>query len=156
MRSLVLDNYIDKVVVLLKDEVKERRRQLLEERKGSVIISRSVIQSNISFSLQMANSSYFKYDCWYINKRFEWHYRQAKMQIFRTLPTLFFSAEQEQYDREKESGRQQNAAPPRIRPNADGAFPLRHYLTQVSFSFRFRFSLVFPKLARVKFRNVIN
>ena len=68
VRSLVLDNYIDKVVVLLKDEVKERRRQLLEERKGSVIISRSVIQSNISFSLQMANNSYFKYDCWYIKK----------------------------------------------------------------------------------------
>ena len=34
MRSLVLDNYIDKVVVLLKDEVKERRKQLVQERKG--------------------------------------------------------------------------------------------------------------------------
>ena len=78
------------------------------------------------------------------------------MQIFRTLPTLFFSAEQEQYDKDKEAGRQQNAARPRNRPNADGAFPLRHYLTQVSFLFRFRFSLVFAKLARVKFINLIN
>ena len=51
VRSLVLDNYIDKVVVLLKDEVKERRRQLLEERKGSVIISMSVLQSNITVFL---------------------------------------------------------------------------------------------------------
>lgn len=34
VRSLVLDNYIDKVVELLKDEVKERRKELVLERKG--------------------------------------------------------------------------------------------------------------------------
>lgn len=37
VRSLVLDNYIDKAVEVLSDEVKERRRQVVEERKGILL-----------------------------------------------------------------------------------------------------------------------
>ena len=40
MHSIVLDNYIDRMVEKLTDEMKERRQNLIAERKGSSLLSR--------------------------------------------------------------------------------------------------------------------
>jgi hypothetical protein len=37
MHSIVLDNYIDRMVEQLSEEMKERRTQLIAERKGKVV-----------------------------------------------------------------------------------------------------------------------
>jgi hypothetical protein len=38
MRAISLDNYIDAMVEHLSDELKERRKQLVESRKGNTIV----------------------------------------------------------------------------------------------------------------------
>lgn len=100
VRSLVLDNYIDKVVVLLKDEVKERRRQLLEERKGSVIISfgdtkhhtvflyrwQIVVTSNMIVGIltKVLNSSTDKQKCKYLERYQLYSFQRNKNSMIKT------------------------------------------------------------------------
>ena len=38
MRSIVLDSYIDRMVEQLSEDMKQRRAELMEERKGGVVV----------------------------------------------------------------------------------------------------------------------